>query len=132
MFGNRKDKNADDASKPQPGGPLPGASKPLKQPRLTRPQIMGAINSVIDLYSDATLIPPKLGNAPRILPPKVPPLQLSLVMPQLPKSKRRGDAMLDVLCTLRTYVKYGLLDRDALRREVAYLKKLVEESGGDA
>ena len=116
-------------------------SKPVpKQPKLTRPEIIGALNAIIDLYIDVPMTPnaPPVKCAPVkaiVLPrdavrvPRVPRVPTKIT---LPENKRRGDAMLDVLGTLRTYAKYSLFDRDALRREVTYLKKLVKESGGDA
>ncbi len=113
-----------------------GQVPPDKPTKLTRPQIIGMLNAIIDLYIDVPITPkpPKVGSGPSILPPKVPPLIVRVprvsVKINLPEDKRRGDALLDTIDTLRTYVKYGLFERDALRREVAYLKNLVEENGG--
>ncbi len=100
--------------------------------KLTRHEIIGMLNAIIDLYID---VPPKVVSGPRILPPKVPPLIIRVPrVPDklvLPENKQRGDAILDTIDTLRTYVKYGLFERDALRREVSYLKRLVEDLDGD-
>jgi hypothetical protein len=113
-------------SKPEP--------KPEPKPhKLTRPEIIGALNAIIDLYSDVPIMPPKVGDAPKVVvAPRVVPPQVSRVPTKitLPENKRRDDAMLDVLDTLRTFVKYSLFDRDALRREVKFLKQLVEDLGG--
>ncbi len=125
-------------------------SKPAK---LTRLEIISILNAIIDLYLDAPLktppkapldtnklpprvVPPKtqvatavpVAGAPRV--PRVPRVPREPVKLVLPENKRRGDALLDVLDTLRTYVKYGLFDRDALRREIVYLKQMIEELGG--
>ena len=111
-------------------------SKPgPKLHKLTRPEIIGVLNAIIDLYLDIPMTPSKANVIDDKLKPFTVPVTRVPRVPKkinLPENKRRGDAMLDVLDTLRTYVKYGLFDRDALRREVAYLKKLVEENGGDA
>ncbi len=103
--------------------------------KLTRHEIIGMLSAIIDLYID---VPPKVVSGPRVLPPKVPPLITRVPgVPRvpdklvLPENKQRGDAILDTIDTLRTYVKYGLFERDALRREVSYLKRLVEDLDGD-
>ncbi len=119
------------------GGPVPKPDNQQsdKQTKLTRPQIIGVLNAIIDLYFDAPLVLPKVRSGPRILPPKVPPLIVRVPrVPDklvLPENKQRSDAVLDTLDTLRTCVKYGLFERDALRREVAFLKQMVDDLGGD-
>lgn len=137
-------------------GSSPGESRPSndkKFAKLTRPEIIGVLNAIIDLYIDMpmkTHLPkaPKTGGelsdqidklkplntqmpcvyVPVVGAPRVPRVPDKLV---LPKDKRRGDAILDTLDTLRTYVKYREFDCDALRREVTYLKGLVKDLGGD-
>lgn len=95
---------------------LPNRSVPKPPPKV------GVVSAPRDSRGPRLLWAPGAPRAPRA--PRVPE-KISL-----PEGKRRGDAMLDVLDILRTYVKYSLFDRDALRREVEYLKQMVEELGG--
>ncbi|KKN75676.1 hypothetical protein LCGC14_0377790 [marine sediment metagenome] len=106
------------------------------KPKPTRLEIIGVLNAIIDLWSDAPKMP-KTNDSWQAFQSATPPIVLSVPrVPRipdkliLPEDKRRGDAVLDVLDTLRTYVKYSLFERDALRREVAFLKQMVNDLGG--
>lgn len=57
---------------------------------------------------------------------------LWLIVPKKPKinDERSSVSLRDALDYLRICIKYSLFERDALQREVKYLKELVKELGG--
>lgn len=57
---------------------------------------------------------------------------LWLIVPRKPKidDERGRSSLRDVLDYLRICIKYSLFERDALQREIKYLKDLVKELGG--
>lgn len=77
--------------------------------KLTREEIGVEIDAMADLWHSSPRVSDKVS---------------------LPKAKRRGDPLHDTLDYLRVCIKYGLFERDALRREVAFLKQMVEDLGG--